>query len=504
VCAVDVPSQRERRPSEVAKLRPDGERASRAAQLIKAEANLLRLPLFALRTKGLKTLDGLECRGRITRGGQDQQFTFRVTRNTATSYPGPLARAAHLAFLSIITESGLPCPNPLTWTWRDLCRRMGITYGGQMVRHLKEALTATAGLLLQSQCAVYDKAGGKLLSTQQEALHLYDRVAFVGSVLPDGTIADGNSLWLSQWYRENLNALFTAPLDYTLWQTLDQRSPIASRLYEFLLLNFYGGRPVLRINYETLAQFLPIKPERYRSSARKQLASAVELLTASGILADIEWADSKTGVALLHLFRGPRLPASNRRNLTPAVGPDDELVGSVTVRELHVPKRPEAALVAEFYRQWSGDAQTRPSQKELALAREFIHLHGEEKAKRLLSPAVKKLKQQWPEAKTFGAIAKYLPEASQQYERLEHVAEVRREENLREQTEEQQSRDSRQTRRQILDQWRPVWESLSDAQQERIAAEVTHKWPHISRLPAMFERYCIVELARTRGEAVAA
>src|SRR5438876_10327669 len=90
---------------------------SRAAQLIKVEANLLRLPLFALGTKGLKTLDGIECRGRHTRDGQTHEFTFRATRNTATLYPGPLARSAHLAFLSLVTEAGLPIRGPITWKW---------------------------------------------------------------------------------------------------------------------------------------------------------------------------------------------------------------------------------------------------------------------------------------------------------------------------------------------------------------------------------------------------
>ena len=51
-------------------------------------------PLEYLRTKGLKSLDGIECRGRITRDGKTHQFTFRATRNTATLYPGPLARSA--------------------------------------------------------------------------------------------------------------------------------------------------------------------------------------------------------------------------------------------------------------------------------------------------------------------------------------------------------------------------------------------------------------------------
>ena len=60
-------------------------------------------------------------------------------RNTGTTYPGPLARSAHLALLSLITDRGFPLENPVTWTWRDLCRRMKITYSGRAVGQIKEA-----------------------------------------------------------------------------------------------------------------------------------------------------------------------------------------------------------------------------------------------------------------------------------------------------------------------------------------------------------------------------
>src|SRR5207244_3871640 len=113
--------------------------------------------------------------------------------------------------------------------------------------------------------------------------------------------------WLADWYLDNLNALFTAPLDYGLWRSLDGRSPIASRLYEFLLLNFYSGAPVLRINYETLAQFLPVRPERYPSDARRQLEPALQLLTGSEIVAAVHWAEAKASLGQLHLYRGRRL-----------------------------------------------------------------------------------------------------------------------------------------------------------------------------------------------------
>ena len=300
--------------------KPEGEKSPVPAQagvlpqFIRTEANLLRLPLFALHTKRLKTLDGIECHGRISRDGQTHQFLFRATRNTGTLYPGPLARSAHLAFLSIVTDQGLPLENPLTWSWRDLCRRMGIAYGGQMVHHLKDAITSTAGLLLQSEYALYSKPDAQPIRTFQDALHLYDRVIFIGGQLPDGTTADTNYLWFSDWYAKNLDAMFTAPLDYLLWRSLDEQSPISSRLYEFLLLNFYSGAPVLRINYETLAQLLPVRPKRFLSDARRQLEPPFRLLGDASVISELQWTETRNSLAQLHLYPGPRLnsPAANR------------------------------------------------------------------------------------------------------------------------------------------------------------------------------------------------
>ena len=161
----------------------------------------------------------------------------RHARNAKTQYPGPLSRAAHLAFLSIATDHGFPIENPISWSWRELCRRIGIQPSGRTVSHIKAAITATVGLLIRSEYALYSKADHKLINSHDDALHLYERVAFVGSELPDGRVADANYVWLADWYLQNLNAMFTAPLDYELWRFLDRRSPIASRLYEFLLLN---------------------------------------------------------------------------------------------------------------------------------------------------------------------------------------------------------------------------------------------------------------------------
>src|SRR5262249_23174691 len=160
--------------------------------------------------------------------GISHEFLFRATRNTATPYPGPLARSAHLAFLSLVTERGLPFQNPITWSWRDLCRRMGISCSGRTVERLKAAIRSTKGLMISSQYAIYSKESGRLIRTQDRELSLYDEIAFASELLPGGEVAETNHLWLSDWYLRNLNALFTAPLDYELWRRLDERSSIAS------------------------------------------------------------------------------------------------------------------------------------------------------------------------------------------------------------------------------------------------------------------------------------
>jgi hypothetical protein len=119
-------------------------------------------------------------------------------------------------------------------------------------------------------------------------------------------VTDANAVWLADWYLANLNALFCAPVDYALWQALDQRSPIASRLYEFLLLNFHGPAPVLQIGYAYLATLLPVHAERFPSDARRQMEPALNLLAGAGLPAQRRPAGARPA------DRRPRVPAHDQ------------------------------------------------------------------------------------------------------------------------------------------------------------------------------------------------
>lgn len=486
-------------------------------RFIKVEANLLRLPLFALHTKGLRTLDAIECRGHLNRGDVAHEFRFRACRSTATHYPGPLSRSVHLAFLSLLTERGGPARNPLSWTWRDLCRRMRVSCSGRTVERLKGAIKATAGLYIESHHALYSRPADRRIHTREEGLHLYDRFCFLGTDLPDGGQADTNSLWLSDWYLANLNALFTAPLDYTLWRDLEDRSPIASRLYEFLLLNLYNGLPSLRINYDNLARFLPVKPERHPSQARQQFGPALGLLAAAGVLSGTDWTESRDGRPQLVLHRGPRLPARGGKgesaasadadaDLSAAVdlpGPvpsDDERPPRVEVEEVHAAHPPEWTLVADFHRQWSGRPPSRPGRKELETARALLRDHGLETLQALIPLAVKRMRTRWPEARTFGGVVAYLPDAAAELERdrqRQEADEAARQHRQR-LRDEAGRQDAEQAR--LAATWGPAWEALAPPQRDAVRRAVLARGPYLAHAPRLLEGLCLEELARQHGE----
>lgn len=474
---------------------PTSGNTSTSPRTIAVEANLLRLPLFALHTKGLRSLDGFECRGRISRNGQTREFLFRTARSTATMYPGPLSRSAHLAFLSLVTEMGLPMRNPITWTWYDLCQRIGSSPSGRTIQRLKKAIEATAGLTLFSQDAVYSKPEGQPLQTRQ-ATHLYDTVIFVNEPLPDGGVADTNHLWLSSWYLDNVNALFTAPLDHELWRFLDKQSPIASRLYELLLINFFNKAPQFRINYGRLAQLLPMRPERYLSDAQRQLDPAFALLRQVRLTGAIDWRERTGEIAQLHFNRGDRLERGARVSRGELFIRPDKPAELLAVTEV---RRPAAeVIVAEFYRLWTGETPSRLRPKELDLANQLMSRYGKSRLKALLPVVIEQLKKHWPGARTFLAVESYIQGAAGQFDQRERQQKSRQQQLRQWRTDEQQMLQRDAERKQFEAVWLPVWEQLPPDEQESIRRQVLEEQPMFRHAPGILQSKCLTELARRR------
>ena len=201
--------------------------------------------------------------------------------------------------------------------------------------------------MIESRAALFSKAENAPITTDDHTkiIGLYDEVEFHGAGRADGTTADINAVWFSHWYLENLNALYSAPIDHALWRSLNEKSLIASRLYEFLFFKFYGGRELLRFNYPTLVKFIPVRTERYLSQAKKQLQPAFDLLIDAGILAQVQWIESRGGLPQLLLHRGPLLAN------TDAAGTDAVEIGEedFTLDRVEDVQSPESQLVSAFH-----------------------------------------------------------------------------------------------------------------------------------------------------------
>ena len=131
--------------------------------IVRAETNFLRFPFFALSTKNIHKIDFREVTGtrkiKTEKGESTVDFTYRVSRNTDHVFPGQLSRKIHFALLSIMAKQGPDPINPIQFTWRQLAREMGVSYGGgKMIREMKQSIRS---------CLLYTSPSPRDLSTSR-------------------------------------------------------------------------------------------------------------------------------------------------------------------------------------------------------------------------------------------------------------------------------------------------------------------------------------------------
>ncbi len=459
-------------------------------RFVSAETNLLRLPFFALHTMGLKTLDGFSASGedRDKKTGAVYRFHMRTSRNTATPYPGPLSRSVHLAVLSLLSENGFQ--NPVSWGWRDFCRRLGVEPSGRTEQQIKAAIDATMGVIIRSNNAIYSRGEERPICTEDVGLSLYDKVEYHRNRISDGQISEGNRLWVSEWFLSNLRERYAAPLNYGLWKTLDGKSGIASRMYEYLLRAFYAKQDVYTVKYKTLAPFLPVRCLAYQSQAQEQFKLAFESLILHRLIRKVDWS-TNDGDWLLKIHRGSAMTHQETKVLPPEI---ETTIEYSEHRNIHPP---EWMLASKFHELWNG-GKTLPSNKDQEHARAFIGQYGEEEANALLPHVVDKLRREWPDAKTFAAVSKYAEEVAKYLEttrqkKLRDAEDLARCKEIGKTHEENQRKE-----KSFRDQWFPLWNKASEAERASVEEAINAAHPFANKIPTFKETLCLKEFAKRR------
>jgi len=261
--------------------------------LIRSEVNMLVLPYFALWDKDIHRRTETEFKVVIRRGDKKLEISWLVAANPKFGYPGPFDRLVFRAIEQIISKLPPPVENPIPLgSLYSLCKRMGISPGGNNYKRIKEALTRLMMTGVISKGTFYSKKEKKWI---EDAFHLIDRVVFKGEEMPNGETADGVYVWMNSWYLENINARYVKPIDWDYLASLT--TSIAQRLCEFLSVKFFGllmkGGRSISYKYSTLCDLLPISRQRYLSKAKEKLDPAHRELKETGFLENWTWEEIK-------------------------------------------------------------------------------------------------------------------------------------------------------------------------------------------------------------------
>jgi plasmid replication initiation protein len=258
-------------------------------EVLKAEVNLLLFPCFVLSNQEMRKRGATIFRASITKGNEVIELLWQVTGSQKWGHPGPFDKMVFRAIEMLIQRRGYPVKNPVTFSTYELCKLMGKTKSGWMYDRIHQSLDRIAATTIKTRGTFYRK---KLKNYWAEGtFHLYDTVYTQGQILPNGSIADRNYIYLNKIYLESLNAQYVRPLDWDYYWSL--KRPLSQRLYEILGVKFYGALQqnsfTVRYKYETLCQLLPLARKSFLSQATQQLYLAHKELIDSKFLDSVWW-----------------------------------------------------------------------------------------------------------------------------------------------------------------------------------------------------------------------
>jgi len=134
--------------------------------------------------------------------------------------------------------------------------------------------------------------------------------------LPDGTVADKNYVWLSEWQLENINSNHLLPIDFESYKKL--KNHIAKALVPILQIWLYTTQDegVFEKRYEKFCQHLNISEYKHLSKIKEKLSPALNELVEYGYLSswEIEKTADDKGYKVT-LYHGEKFYQDGRKRL---------------------------------------------------------------------------------------------------------------------------------------------------------------------------------------------
>ena len=278
-------------PPDSAAVTPSG-RSLEPKEFVKIEKNLNTLGFFTpARHRGAKSREKVVFFRREL-NGKSIEAQATILPSAKYGLPTTADLDKYLAFHKLLEQMRNrlgEISNPVGFTSTQLLTVLGIKNAGNNYQDIHEWLQRMTLTGINSKGIVYMARRKTWVS---DTFHVFDRVVTMGSTLPDGTAADKNYVWLSDWQLENINSNYLLPIDLDTYRKL--RNQIAKILVPLLQVWLYASRAEGRFEkrYPELCEILDIVCHKHLSLIRRQLEPSLTELTEHGYLA--AWAIQPT------------------------------------------------------------------------------------------------------------------------------------------------------------------------------------------------------------------
>lgn len=269
---------------------------------VRIEKNIAAFGFFTPSSKRIKNAAKI-IKFTQTIDGNRVEAEVKISPNIEYGIPITADQDKYLAFQKIIERSKRETgkvENPITFTTAELIKLLGQSDAGLNFKEVYEWLDLMQGTQIKSQGAIWI-AGKKRFAT--DVFNLFSRVKRVGDELDDGTVADKNYVWLSDWYLENLNAHYLLPVDFESYKQL--KNNISKALIPLLQVWLYASRETgtFEKRYSEICQVLNIKNYKYLSDIKRFFGRSLDELVTQGYLKNWEVKKTSDGKDFKIVFR---------------------------------------------------------------------------------------------------------------------------------------------------------------------------------------------------------
>ena len=289
-------------------------------EVVRVEKNLNTIGFFTPSSKKLVGVSSKKVQIQI-RSSTGQRVDAQATIFPSAEFglPTTADQDKYFAFQKLIERSREPggaITNPVRFTSASMLEILGTTQGGKNYQDISVWLRRMTFTGIESEGVVF-LAGKKKYA--RDMFHVFQRSVAVGEVLEDGTVAQENYVWLSEWQLDNLNNRHTLPLNYDVYKTLQLH--IGKALLPLLQLWFYASREqYTEKRYMQLCSLLGIQHYDAVSRIRQQIGPSLEELARLKFLSNWEICETADGTDYkLRLWAGSGFVSSAdlRQNTQP-------------------------------------------------------------------------------------------------------------------------------------------------------------------------------------------